>query len=340
MAEFKKGLDDLKKHIKSWETLFEAGNSRLQATWARAIQSYMHLVVQKGHKKFEASEMLALTAGFAARTGSWLIRLWAIDWMVYHELPILDRGQHIKVKSLLKDPSICAEMWTYLCSHKWATNLKKFANFTEQKLSQLKQKYMPSISLTKKCLMASRNILRLSCSCRFKWRSERAFQLVQLTNGWNVKASITQNTKKHCISMGTNALMWFIIASTHSCHLWLSIESVGGVLKGWRVELWHIWACCQKPPWWSENIGAVCSWWVHNAGKWQWQSRMGSRGWAAIAEEGCWSWFSSEWCHFLNSGMAWRSRSTAWIWKRLWQILDWQAFCKAGKNTQSITGNY
>lgn len=120
---------------------------------------------------------------------------------------------------------------------------------------------------------------------------------------------------------------------------WVS-ESVGGVLKGWRVELWHIWACCQKPPWWSENIGAVCSWWVHNAGKWQWQSRMGSRGWAAIAEEGCWSWFSSEWCHFLNSGMAWRSRSTAWIWKRLWQILDWQAFCKAGKNTQSITGNY
>lgn len=123
MAEFKKGLDDLKKHIKSWETLFEAGNSRLQATWARAIQSYMHLVVQKGHEKFEASEMLALTAGFAVRTGGWLIRLWAIDWMVYHELPILDRGQHIKVKSLLKDPSICAEMWTYLCSHKWATNL-------------------------------------------------------------------------------------------------------------------------------------------------------------------------------------------------------------------------
>lgn len=129
MAEFKKGLDDLKKHIKSWKTLFGAGNNGLQATGARAIKSYMHLVVQKGHKKFEASEMLALIASFVARTGSQLIRL-----------PTLDRGQHIKVKSLLKDPSICAEMWTYLCSHKWATNLKKFANFTEQKLSQLKQK--------------------------------------------------------------------------------------------------------------------------------------------------------------------------------------------------------
>ena len=57
-----------------------------------------------------------------------------MDWMVHHELPILDRGWDIKVKSLLKDPSICAEMWTYLCSHKWATNPKKFSDFTEQKL--------------------------------------------------------------------------------------------------------------------------------------------------------------------------------------------------------------
>ena len=54
--------------------------------------------------------------------------------MVHHELPTLDRGQHVKVKSLLKDPSICTEMQTYLRSHKWATNQKKFADFTQQKL--------------------------------------------------------------------------------------------------------------------------------------------------------------------------------------------------------------
>ena len=54
--------------------------------------------------------------------------------MVHHELPTLDRGRHVEVKSLLEDPSICAEMRNYLCSHKWATNPKKFADFTEQKL--------------------------------------------------------------------------------------------------------------------------------------------------------------------------------------------------------------
>src|SRR5882762_564391 len=134
MAEFKQGLDDLEKHIKSRKTLFEAGDNGLQATRARAIQSYMHLIVRKGHKKIKASEMSALTSGFAARTGGRLIRLWARDWMVHRELPTSDRGRHVKVKSLLEDPSICAEMRTYLRSHKWATNPKKFADFTQQKL--------------------------------------------------------------------------------------------------------------------------------------------------------------------------------------------------------------
>jgi hypothetical protein len=134
MAEFKKGLDNLKKHIKSRKTIFEAGDNGLQAMRARAIQSYLHLIVRKGHKKIKASEMSALTSGFAARTGGRLIRLWAKDWMVHHELPMSDRGWHVKVKSILKDPSICAEMQTYLRSHKWATNPKKFADFTQQKL--------------------------------------------------------------------------------------------------------------------------------------------------------------------------------------------------------------
>ena len=109
-AEFKKDLEDLEKHIKSQKTMFEAGNNGLQATRARAIQSYLHLIVRKGHKKIEASEMSALTSGFAATTGGRLIRLWAKDWMIHHALPVSDRGRHVKVKSLLEDPSICAEM--------------------------------------------------------------------------------------------------------------------------------------------------------------------------------------------------------------------------------------
>jgi hypothetical protein len=69
VTKFKKGLDNLKKCIKSRKTIFEAGDNGLQAMRARAIQSYLHLIVRKGHKKVEASEMSALTLGFAATTG-------------------------------------------------------------------------------------------------------------------------------------------------------------------------------------------------------------------------------------------------------------------------------
>src|SRR6202044_2615464 len=85
VAKSKKGLDNLEKHIKSRKMVFEAGDNGLQATQARAIQSYLHLSVRKGFKKIEASEMLALTSGFAATTGGRLIRLWAKDWMVHRE---------------------------------------------------------------------------------------------------------------------------------------------------------------------------------------------------------------------------------------------------------------
>jgi hypothetical protein len=68
-TELKQALTNLKKHIKSRKTIFEAGDNGIQATRARAIQSYLHLVVQKDTKKILASEMAALTSGFAVRTG-------------------------------------------------------------------------------------------------------------------------------------------------------------------------------------------------------------------------------------------------------------------------------
>lgn len=157
--------------------------------------------------------------------------------MVHHELPTSDRGRHAEVKSLLEDLSICAEMWNYLCSHKWATNPKKFADFTEQKLFPAEaEKYAKHI-INKEMPCHLKKYLEVDL---FPWIQMKAFQSVQLTNGWNVKASITQNTKKHCMSMmGMNALMWFIIASTHSCHLWLSIgvswRSFKG-LKSWIMK--------------------------------------------------------------------------------------------------------
>jgi hypothetical protein len=171
VTEFKKGLDDLKKYIKSQKTTFEAGNNGLQAMRARAIQSYPHLIVQKGHKKVEVSEMSALTSGFAATTGGRLIRLWTKDWMIHCELPMSDRDWYVKVKSHLKDPLTLLLMPKYglTCVHTNGQQIQQNSPTSHSNsFSQLKQKNMPSASLIKKCLAGSRNILRLSCSRGFK----------------------------------------------------------------------------------------------------------------------------------------------------------------------------
>ena len=92
------------------------------------------MVVKRGMKKIEASEMATLTSGFAEVYGGCMIRLWVKDWLQTDELPVSKRGQHMKLKSLLDDPSICAEIWAYLQSNKWATNPKKMADFTKNKM--------------------------------------------------------------------------------------------------------------------------------------------------------------------------------------------------------------
>jgi hypothetical protein len=146
-----------------------------------------------------ASEMAALTSGFAVRTGGQLIRLWAKDWMLNHELPQSNRGQHIKVKSLLEDPSICAEIRTYLCSHKWSTNLQKMAAFTKNELLPAKaEKYAKHI-INKEMPQGLKKYLELEI-----------FPRIQIKVGKD-------------ISMAMNTQMWFTIDKKYFYPLWLTI---------------------------------------------------------------------------------------------------------------------
>ena len=49
-------------------------------------------------------------------------------------LPESDCGCHIKVRTLLEDPAIKAELQSYIQSNKWALSLLKLQEFTNNKL--------------------------------------------------------------------------------------------------------------------------------------------------------------------------------------------------------------
>ena len=127
-------LVDIEKLIRSRKTKFEGGARGLQSYRAQAIESYLRLVVEKGRKGIPASETAAEGLGFARGWGGRQVRRWVRVWLNDRDLPKSERGCHVKVKSLFEDPSIKAELRTYLRSNKWALNPEKLKNFTNQKL--------------------------------------------------------------------------------------------------------------------------------------------------------------------------------------------------------------
>jgi len=144
--ELGKALDTIEKFIKSRKTAFPGGDHGLQAQRARAIQSYLQLIVRKGFKGVNASEMAAMTHGFGKTNGGRLIRQWGNNWMKNQELPLSERGCHVKVTSLLDDPNISNEILSYLRSNKWATHPKKLAAFHNNELLPAEaEKYVKNI---------------------------------------------------------------------------------------------------------------------------------------------------------------------------------------------------
>ena len=51
-----------------------------------------------------------------------------------HDLSESDCGCHIKVRTLLEDPEIKAELQSYIQSNKWVLSLLKLQDFTNNKL--------------------------------------------------------------------------------------------------------------------------------------------------------------------------------------------------------------
>ncbi|KAJ6483107.1 hypothetical protein C8R45DRAFT_931736 [Mycena sanguinolenta] len=132
--ELEKAFSDIKKLMKSKQTVFVAGSNGLQSYRARAIQSYLGMVVKNGRLGIEASERAAEGQGFAAKWGGRNVRSWTRRWIKERELPVSRRGAHGKVYSLLDEPGIKAELRAYVRSNKWAMDPIKLADFTAGKL--------------------------------------------------------------------------------------------------------------------------------------------------------------------------------------------------------------
>ena len=93
---------------------FDRGSRGLQSYRAQAIESYLQLVVRKNYKGIPASEASAEAFSFAKKWGGQQVRRWVRTWLHDRDLPESDRGCHVKVRSLLEDPVIKAELRTYV----------------------------------------------------------------------------------------------------------------------------------------------------------------------------------------------------------------------------------
>ncbi len=127
-------LKDIEKHLRSRKTKLVRGSHGLQSYRAQVIESYLRLVVRKKYKGLDASETAAEAFGFAKKWGGRQVRRWVRSWLNNRDLPESDRGCHVKVKSLLEDPAIKAELRTYVRSNKWAVNPVKLREFTNQSM--------------------------------------------------------------------------------------------------------------------------------------------------------------------------------------------------------------
>ncbi|KAH8928086.1 hypothetical protein BT69DRAFT_1185174, partial [Atractiella rhizophila] len=101
----------------------------LQGRRVRALETYYNLLKLGTRGKLEASQLAAASHRFGLTYGARCIRLWASHFEETGELPVSNRGQHIKTYTLLNDPEICAILRTWLRTKKWSMDPTKLAGF-------------------------------------------------------------------------------------------------------------------------------------------------------------------------------------------------------------------
>ena len=78
------------------------------------------MVVNRGRRGMDASEIAAESPKFARKWGGQLVREWGWDWIKHCKLPELNHGWNVKVFTLFSDPTVCEELQNYVWSNKWS----------------------------------------------------------------------------------------------------------------------------------------------------------------------------------------------------------------------------
>ncbi|KAE9384236.1 hypothetical protein BT96DRAFT_842544, partial [Gymnopus androsaceus JB14] len=125
---------------------FKAGDHGLQAYHARAIQSQLHMMVHNSRGAMYASERAAESQGFSTVWGGRMVHMWVQKWIADRTLPGSMRGCHAKVFSFLEDPTIRAELRSYLRTNKWAMDPTKLCKYMKTNvITPEAQKYIQGV---------------------------------------------------------------------------------------------------------------------------------------------------------------------------------------------------
>jgi hypothetical protein len=133
-GEFKKALAKIVKLIASKHKVFQSGRNGLQAYRGRAIQSCLKMVVNNKWGLIDTSQCTAESQGFAEKWEGRLVHRWVHGWVKERKLPASLQGQHVKVFTLLSDPTICTKLQSYIQLNKWSMNPEKLTKFSQNKL--------------------------------------------------------------------------------------------------------------------------------------------------------------------------------------------------------------
>ncbi|KAH8929740.1 hypothetical protein BT69DRAFT_1195412, partial [Atractiella rhizophila] len=101
----------------------------LQGRRVRALETYYNLLRLGTRGKLEASQIAAASHRFGLAFGARCVRLWANHYEETGELPVSNRGQHVKTYTLLNDPEICGYLRSWLRTNKWSMDPTKLAQF-------------------------------------------------------------------------------------------------------------------------------------------------------------------------------------------------------------------
>ena len=218
--------------------------------------SYLQMVL-KGTKGINASEIAAQSFNFVKVHGGHDIWQWANEWIENEDLPTSQHGHHVKVSSLLDDPEISMEIWSYLRSNKWATNPWKFQEFVNKTMLPTEaDKYVKEID--KEMPKGMKCYLKL-----------KLFPHIYLKIGKEISLQLDASQLISISNIQKGSVFWWTWASRWGgrqtkCVLTdygTSLSLMGGIWS-WEfqpgspegVTSWYKEACASR------------SWWIHNAG--------------------------------------------------------------------------